>query len=186
MHRPFAVLAVSLALLAACSNDDKDGQRVAAEGEAPVETTTSTTATTLAPETTTTTAAPTTTTAKPTTTTTARPTTTTTAIPASQARLTIVNDYPGAVAAVVNGVRHELAKGARKGPFGVQPGPYEGNDTIHIEVVADPSCGAADAEGYFQAGTAYTLRLYARDAGPCGAKNSPSLAGVVDPGGKQV
>lgn len=182
--RRLAAIMILAAVLAACS--DKKDQRVSAEGDE----TTSTTSTTAPPETTTSTAAApapvvTTTTAKPVTTT-AKPTTTTTAIPADQARLTIVNEYPAAVVAIVNGVRHEIPKGGRKGPFGVKPRAIDGNDTITLQRVDDQTCGVGDADGYFEANVSYTLRLYASTPGSCGQNNYPGLSGMVDPGGKQV
>lgn len=182
--RRLLAIALILAALAACSDKKKD-QRVSAQDDE-----TTTTSTTAPPETTTTTtAAPapvvTTTTAKPTTTT-AKPTTTTTAIPADQARLTIVNEYPAAVIAIVNGVRYDIPKGGRKGPVGVKPRAIDGNDTMTLRRADDESCGVGDADGYFEPNVSYTLRLYASRPDGCGQSNYPGLSGMVDPGGKQV
>lgn len=178
---------LSLALvLSACSDD---GERVETADNPPTtveETTTTTeapTTTTEAPTTTTppTVAAPPPTTAKP------KPTTTTTTIPADHAAVTIVNDYPSAVTVIIQGVRHDVPKGGRKGPFAVKPKAVDGNDTITIERADDRTCGLGGAGDWFNAGGKHELKVYADSTTGCGsAAAGPGIRGVVNPGNKSV
>lgn len=191
MHRGVIAITLAAALALAACSDDKPEQTLSASDDS---TTTSVEETTTTTEATTTTIAPvvtaapatTTTKAKPTTTTTAKPTTTTAGIPADQASLTIVNEYPSAVVAVVNGVRYQVPQGGRKGPVGVKPRAIDGNDVITIQRADDQTCGTGGADGYFEAGGQYTLRLYVGAPAGCGQASFPSLSGQVDPGGRGV
>ena len=118
----------------------------------------STTSTTVRRATTTTRPAPTTT----------RPTTPPTSVAtASQAMVTLWNNYSEAVQLKVNGVAYELAAGQRVGPVAVTPAP-SGNDTIELRLSSNPTCGEGDAMGYFVAGRRYLLTVSV-SSGSCSA-----------------
>lgn len=182
---------LSLALLvSACSND---GERLET-ADTPDTTFEETTTTTEAPTTTTeappTTTPPTTAAPAPATTAKPRPTTTTTAkpvIPADHAAVTIVNDYPSAVIVTIQGVRHDVPKGGRKGPFAVKPKAVDGNDVISVERADDRTCGTGGASDFFSAGGTYEVKAYANGTSGCGsAVAGPGISGVVNPGNKSV
>ena len=117
--------------------------------------TTTAPATTQPPRSTTTKPAPTATTA-PTTVTTPP----TTAAHATSATVNVVNEHPQAVTVKVNGQTFTLGAGQQSGAVAVAR-PDHGNDTVEVGLVADPSCGTGDADGYFAKGGSYRLAVVA-------------------------
>jgi cytoskeletal protein RodZ len=112
----------------------------------------------------TTTQPPRTTTTRPAVTATTAPTTATTppttAAQATSATVNVVNEHPQPVTVKVNGRAFTLGAGQQSGPLSVARSDH-GNDTVEVSLVADPSCGMGDADGYFAKGGSYRMAVVA-------------------------
>lgn len=101
-------------------------------------------------------------------------TTPTTAVSAAgRATVTVSNEAGHAFVVTVNGRAFQLAPGQSSGPVRIDPSP-NGNDTVEVSAVADPSCGTGDADNYFDAGRSYRLTVVA-GPGMCRTMPGPQL-----------
>ncbi len=176
--------------VASARNDAADERIVAAAGDVTngvtppagqlvTPTTIPETTTTAAPVTTSSTTVPATSTVKPTTTTVKKTTTTqparTTTTAAPGLVITAVNQYPLAVNVTVNGKAFQLAPGQQLAPFEVPVAP-NGNDSVSVGVVAEPTCGIGDAGGIFHGPGRYRLTIVTGQGG-CGVV--PPILGPI-------
>jgi hypothetical protein len=74
------------------------------------------------------------------------------------AQVTFVNTYSAAVHVNVDGHDLNLAAGQQVGPVAIVPA-RSGNDGVSVDVLANPACGASDAQTYFYAGRTFRFTV---------------------------